>query len=152
MAPSERGLPRSSRLGESAVVKRYKVVNLARRGLLPSRSRVPPSSRREASPLRRAPRATSPEVRGNYGGSKPPPYDIEFSHFVIDETSLCRKTKLHFPRSGKLHFVARRNFPRRSAPQRHIRRIRNFTFRRAENFTFRRTAPRQTVKFGIRIT
>ena len=65
MAPSERGLPRGVRLGESAVEKRYKVVNLARRGLLPSRLRRATSLPDGGMTLSVAlTRATSPEVRG----------------------------------------------------------------------------------------
>ena len=91
--------------------KCYKVVNLARRGLLPSRlcraTSLPEGGEPSPSRLRAPPLPTGEAI---YGGSKPPPYDIELSHFVTDETS----------------------------PQRHIRRRRNFIFRKTENFTLRR--------------
>ena len=48
MAPSERGLPRGARLGESAVEKRYGVVTLANAGSFRHGFAVPPPSRMEA--------------------------------------------------------------------------------------------------------
>ena len=64
LAPSGRGLPRGRGWGRVRKENLYKVASPTRRGLLPSRLRVPPPSRREASPLRHALRATSPEARG----------------------------------------------------------------------------------------
>ena len=111
------GAAARTRLGESAQRKVSQSRKPHTRGLLPSRLRVPPPSRREAYPLRHAARATPPGVRGILWREQAPALQSRM-------ISLRRETKLHFA-SAKLHFVARRNF----------------TFRAAENFTAVRKSP-----------
>ena len=84
---------------------------------------LPPGGRQ--CPLRHAPRATSPKVRGilllRRKPKLPAAHRAAASHLSQDKTSLSaerktslcisktslrRKTKLHFPQSGKLHLPA----------------------------------------------
>ena len=110
------GAAAGTRLGESVQRKALQSCNPCKRGLLPSRLRVPPPSRREAlpSPSRFA-RHLSQSERQSAAGASPRP--------TIRNDLFSSRTKLH--RGAPRHsvtFVARRNF----------------TFRTAENFTLRR--------------